>query len=166
MLLALNPVEDPPPVAGGTFEPENACNMANDWWHLRQEELLSVAEKGCPIYVYNEETLNETFFDLLSIDPLDLIFYPVHANPHPRILKKALEMDVGFKCISVDEITRVLKNFPRLSPRRILFVPDHAHGKNFDRAFNYGAHVAVNDSMHSKGGRVSFKTGNSSSVWI
>ena len=119
--------------------------MANDWWYLRKEELLSVAGKGCPIYVYNEEALNETLFDLLSIDALDLLFYPVHANPHPKILRKAFELDVGFKCISIDEITRVLKNLPKLAPQRILFVPDHAHKEDFERAFDYSAHVAVND---------------------
>jgi len=141
----LNPVEDPPPVAGGTFEPVNACNMAKDWWYLRKEELQSVAKKECPIYVYNDETLNEIFFDLLSIGFLDTLFYPVHANPHPKILRKAFELDVGFRCISIDEITRVLNKFPKLAPQRILFVPDHAHGGDFERAFDYGAHVAVND---------------------
>jgi len=119
--------------------------MVNDWWYPRKEELLSMAGKGCPIYVYNEEALNETLFDLLSIDALDLLFYPVHANPHPKILRKAFELDVGFKCISIDEIARVLKNLPKLAPQRILFVPDHAHGEDFERAFDYGAHVAVND---------------------
>ena len=119
--------------------------MANDWWHLRQEELQTVAGKECPIYVYNEETLNETFFDLLSIDALDLLFYPVHANSHPKILRKVFEMDVGFKCISIAEIIRVLKNFPKLAPQQILFVPEHAHKEDFEQAFHYGAHVAVND---------------------
>jgi len=123
----------------------NAYNMAIDWWHLRKEELLSVAGKACPIYVYNEETLNETFFDLLSIDALDLLFYPVHANSHPKILTKVFELDVGFKCISIDEITCVLGNFPKLAPQRILFVPDHVHKEDFERAFDYGAHVTVND---------------------
>jgi len=92
--------------------------MANDWWFPRKEELLSVAGKGCPIYVYNEETLNETFFDLLSIDALDLLFYPVHANPHPKILRKAFELDVGFKCLSIDEITRILKTSQSLYPNK------------------------------------------------
>jgi len=119
--------------------------MAKDWWYSRKEKLLSVAGKGCPVYVYNEETLNETFFDLLSIDALDLLFYPVHANPHPKILRKTFELDVGFKCISIDEISRVLKNFPKLAPQQILFVPEHAHKEDFERAFHYGAHVAVND---------------------
>ena len=71
--------------------------FTNDWWHARKDELIALAAKESPIYVYNEETLNETLFDLLSLDPLDLLFYPVHANPHPKILRKVFEMDVGFK---------------------------------------------------------------------
>jgi len=133
-------------------------NIANDWWSPRKEELLRVAGKECPIYVYNEEALNETLFDLLSIDALDLLFYPVHTNPYPKILRKAFELHVGFKCVSIDEITHVLKNFPKLEPQRILFVPDHAHGEDFERAFDF--------SIHSKSGRMSFKTGKSSSAWI
>jgi bifunctional diaminopimelate decarboxylase / aspartate kinase len=124
---------------------DSTMNMANDWWLPRKEELLSVAGKGCPIYVYNEETLNETLFDLLSLDSLDTLFYPVHANPYPRILGKAFELDVGFKCISIDEITRVLGDFPKIVPQRMLFVPNHAHGEDLGRAFDYGAHIAVNN---------------------
>ena len=119
--------------------------MSNDWWHCRKEELLAVAGEKCPIYVYNEEALNETLFDLLAMDAIDSLFYPLHANPHPKILTKAFDLDVRFKCISIDEITRLLKNFPKLAPQRTLFVPDHAHGEDFERAFHYGVQVVVND---------------------
>ena len=120
-------------------------NMVNDWWQPRKEELLTIAGDACPIYVYNEETLNETLFDLLSINALDLLSYPVHLNPHPKILRKAFEMGVGFTCISIDEITRVLNRFPRFSPQRILFVAGHAPDNDLERAFDTGAHVVVDD---------------------
>ena len=83
--------------------------MSEDWWQLRKEELLRLAGDGTPLYVYNEEVLNETFFDLLWVDGLDRIVYPVRANPHPEVLRKAFEMDLDFGCVSSHEITSLLK---------------------------------------------------------
>ena len=74
--------------------------MNANWWQSRREELLTLAEKQCPLYVYNEETVNDLFFDLLSIDSLQGLLYPVSMNPHQKILRKAFEMDLGFSCIS------------------------------------------------------------------
>ena len=51
--------------------------LSQEWWHARKAELLALAEEGSPLYVYNEETLNETLFDLLSIEAVNRIFYPV-----------------------------------------------------------------------------------------
>ena len=66
---------------------------SQEWWHARKGELLALAEEGSPLCVYNEETLNETLFDLLSIEAVNRVFYPVKANPHPKILEKAYELD-------------------------------------------------------------------------
>ena len=118
-------------------------NTDNEWWHARKEELIALAAKESPLYVYNEETLNETFFDLSAIDAINGLLYPVHANPHPKILRKAFELNVDFMCISSDEITRILKNVPELTPKRIVFVPDHAQSEDFEYAFHYGLHVVV-----------------------
>jgi len=81
-----------------------------------------------PLYVFNEETLNEIFFDLLSIDAIDRLFYPVHANPHPKILRKGVEMGLGFRCISCDEMDGLSKAFPRLDP-------EHVPGQDLGRSW-------------------------------
>jgi len=117
----------------------------NDWWRFRKEELLALVKKECPLYVYNEETLNDTLFDLLAIDAVDGLFYPVHENPHPRILRRVFELEAGFKCISSFELGHLLTLFPKLGHKRILFVPDYAHGKDFELALGCGAHVVVKD---------------------
>jgi diaminopimelate decarboxylase/aspartate kinase len=119
--------------------------MPNNWWQSRKDELLAMAGQGSPLHVFNEETLNEIFFDLLSIDAIDRLFYPVHANPHPKILRKAVELGVGFRCISCDEIDSLLRNFPILDPERIVFFPVAAPGGDFAQAFDRGVHVAVED---------------------
>ena len=47
------------------------------WWHFRNEELIALAETRAPLYVYNEETLNEIFFDLSAMDALSGLFLPI-----------------------------------------------------------------------------------------
>ncbi|MFO7601838.1 MAG: hypothetical protein R6X27_18825 [Candidatus Desulfacyla sp.] len=119
--------------------------METEWWQARRDELLAKADQGSPLYVFNEETLNDIFFDLLSIDVMDRLFYPVHANPHPKILRKALELNVGFRCMSRDEMDGLLRDFHGLDPGRILFFPVAAPSRDFARAFDCGVQVVVYD---------------------
>jgi diaminopimelate decarboxylase/aspartate kinase len=119
--------------------------METEWWQSRRDELLVLAGRGSPLYVFNEETLNEIFFDLLSIDVIDSLFYPVHANPHPKILRKGVEQGVGFRCISCDEMDGLLRDFPGLEPERIVFFPVAAPGRDFARAFDRGVQVVADD---------------------
>jgi len=104
-----------------------------------------MAGQASPLYVFNEETLNEMLFDLLSIDVIDRLFYPVHANAHSKILRKGVELGVGFRCISCDEMEGLLQDFRGLDPKRILFFPVAAVGRDFERAFDRGAQVVVDD---------------------
>jgi diaminopimelate decarboxylase/aspartate kinase len=119
--------------------------METEWWQSRRDELLAMTGQGSPLYVFNEETLNEILFDLLSIDVIDRLFYPVHANPLPKILRKAVEQGVGFRCISCDEMDGLLRDFPGLDPERIVFFPVAATGRDFARAFDGCVQVVVDD---------------------
>jgi diaminopimelate decarboxylase len=117
----------------------------HDWWRIRKEELLALAKEECPLYVYNEETLNDTLFDLLAVDAMEGLFYPVHENPHPRILRKVFELEAGFSCASPAALDSLFTLFPKLESRRILYAPDHGPGKDFERALGYGTHVVMKD---------------------
>jgi hypothetical protein len=67
---------------------DEALNMPNDWWQSRKDELLAVASQESPVYVYNEETLNEIFFGLLWIRPLIVkvkFVDPLHERPCPLL---------------------------------------------------------------------------------
>ncbi len=128
----------------------SVMKFPHEWWRFRKEELLALVHKKCPLYVYNEETLNDTLFDLLAIDAMDGLFYPVHENPHPRILRKVFELGAGFTCISSVELDALFTLFPKLAPQRVLFVPDDAHDKDFERAVRYGAHIVVKDRQTLK----------------
>ncbi|MBW1780619.1 MAG: hypothetical protein JRL30_07750 [Deltaproteobacteria bacterium] len=118
--------------------------MASNWWQSRKEELLAVAGQKSPLCVFNEETLNEILFDLLSIEAVDRLFYPVHTHSHPKILRKAFELDVGFVCGLFEEIDSLLEAFPGLVPQRIVFFSDNASDSDLERAFRRGVHVVIN----------------------
>ncbi len=139
--------------------------LIDNWWYRRKEELKSLVGKDCPLFVYNEETLNDTLFDLLALDSIDALFYPVHANSHPRILRKVFELGGGFKCISPNELTRIIELFPEIEPRKILFMPDHASGEDFEYAFHHGAHVIVKNAQTLKTCQEIFQN-KEISVWI
>ena len=119
--------------------------METQWWQPRRDELLALASQATPLYVFNEETLNDTLFDLLSMEALGCLLYPVHANPDSKMLRKAFEQGVGFWCISCDEMDGLLERFPYLDPQRIVFSPKAPNGQDFERAFDKGACAVVND---------------------
>ena len=112
---------------------------------------MALAEKAAPLYVYNEETLNEIFFDLSAMEVLTGLFYPFHLNFNPQILKKAIDLDVHFRCNSLPEVNHLRKHFPKLPPERIFLLSDREPGKDCEAALHQGLHVAIradNDAMN------------------
>jgi diaminopimelate decarboxylase/aspartate kinase len=104
---------------------------------------LDLAREKTPLWLYNEETLNETLFDLLSIEAVDRLFFPMYIHSHPRVYEKVYEMDVGFTCHSMDEMARVLKTFPGIKPQRILFAPDFEISERYEYDLKMGIHIVV-----------------------
>lgn len=119
------------------------AGFSNQWWYARKMELLAVAATECPVIVYNEESLNDTLFDLLALDPIDALFYPMHHNPHPKILRKVFEMGAGFQCGSAEELNRLIALFPEINPETVLFAPEIVVDEDLVLAFDYGVHVLV-----------------------
>jgi len=119
--------------------------METQWWQQRRDELLALASQVTPLYVFNEETLNDTLLDLLSMEALGCLLYPVQANSDSKMLRKAFEQGVGFWCISCDEMDGLLEKFPYLDPQQIVFSPKAPNGQDFERAFDKGACAVVND---------------------
>jgi diaminopimelate decarboxylase/aspartate kinase len=113
------------------------------WWTSRRQDLLALAEKKSPLFLYNEEVINENLFDLLSLEPLEGLFYPVRWNPHRQIIEKAYEMGVGFLCTTAPEIRVLTDLLPKIETSLILFAPERRDARGMDRARKIGAHVAT-----------------------
>lgn len=84
---------------------------------------MSILCEKCPVAVYDGETINDIIFDLLSIESIDKLFYPLAANPQPEILERAYTLGTGFTCISASEVRRVLNALRQCRGYQVLFVP-------------------------------------------
>jgi hypothetical protein len=82
------------------------------WWQDGKEVLMALCTDSFPLIVYNEETLNDLFFSLLSIDSIDRCFYTVRTNPHPGIIKKAFETGLDFLIGNMEEEKQVKASCP------------------------------------------------------
>ncbi len=92
-----------------------------------------------PLFVYNEEVINETLFDLLNLPPVDRLFYNVETNPFPRILEQVLRIGASLRCSSL----RVCRKFRKLCPGGTqadwLFSPRLAVKEDYEEALRMGA---------------------------
>ncbi|MCX7117721.1 MAG: bifunctional aspartate kinase/diaminopimelate decarboxylase [Legionellales bacterium] len=117
------------------------------WWDIARETLLQLAEAHSPCYVYHTQTIIEKTTELLNLKAIDHLFYAIKANPHPEILKAIFEQNVGFECVSIQELNHVLTLFPGIDKRRLLFTPNFAAKKEYEAAFASGCYVTI-DSLY------------------
>lgn len=120
---------------------------AGVWWRERRDELLAVAARESPLYVYDAETLDRSAASLLALRSLDRVFYSIKANNHPELLARFAAAGLGFECVSAPELEHVRGLFPALPEDRLLFTPNFAPSGEYRRAFELGARVTI-DSFH------------------
>lgn len=117
------------------------------WWEDVRTELLTIANKNSPCYVYNLAIQAEQAAKLLKLKAIDQIFYAIKANSHPEILKNLYQQGVNFECVSIYELQHVLKLFPNINPQRLLFTPNFAAKSEYEFALSIRCFVTV-DNLH------------------
>jgi diaminopimelate decarboxylase/aspartate kinase len=80
-----------------------------------------------------------------SIKSIGRALFALKANPHPEILRRIAAAGLGFDCVSLNEIERVLEAVPGISPDRILFTPNFAPRAEYERALELGVHVTIDN---------------------
>jgi bifunctional diaminopimelate decarboxylase / aspartate kinase len=115
------------------------------WWAEKRETLLArLGERDCA-YVYDLAQVETAGRSLTGIKSIGRALYALKANPHPDILRKIASEGLGFDCVSLAEIGRVLEAVPGIAPDRILFTPNFAPRAEYERALALGAHVTVDN---------------------
>ncbi|WP_454783157.1 bifunctional aspartate kinase/diaminopimelate decarboxylase [Legionella sp. WA2022007384] len=117
------------------------------WWEKERDQLLTIASVNSPCYVYHSQTQADRAKQLLALKSIDTLFYAIKANPHPSILKTMEHEGIGFECVSIQELDRVLELFPNIDRKRILFTPNFAPKTEYEYALNIGCYVTI-DSLY------------------
>ncbi len=117
------------------------------WWENERDQLLTVASMHSPCYVYHNPTQAQRAQQLLTLKSIDQLFYAIKANPHPSILKTLEKEQIGFECVSMQELELVLKLFPEINKERILFTPNFAPKFEYEYALSTGCYITI-DSLY------------------
>jgi diaminopimelate decarboxylase/aspartate kinase len=125
----------------------NPTARKTPWWELKQTELLQIGATHSPCYVYDSQTQTEKANDLLNVTAIDQLFYAIKANPHPAVLQTLYEKNIGFECVSIDELQHILTLFPDIELTRLLFTPNFAARAEYEYAFSVGCYVTI-DSLY------------------
>lgn len=116
------------------------------WWCRRADELLTLGERlGSPLYVYDEESLEEAVDQLRTL-PIDALFFAMKANANEEVLRVFEARGLGFECVSPEEILHLERIFPKLDPQRILFTPNFAPIEEYRFALERGVHVILDNT--------------------
>lgn len=129
-------------VMGGRAEPVHT----RAWWQDHRQTLIELAARGTPVYVYHLGTLRQAVRQLRSARAIDRVLYAVKANDHPSILRAVAEEGTGFDCVSLGEVEHVLEHVPGIDPGQILFTPNFAPRREYERALELGSIVTVDNA--------------------
>jgi diaminopimelate decarboxylase/aspartate kinase len=119
--------------------------MTEKWWVKSRKFLLKLAKNKTPLFVYDEGTIQEQIEKFQTLKSVDRVFYSVKANWHPEILKTLYKKSLSFECVSIGEIKHVLKLFPKIDKKRILFTPNFVDREEYKFAFSKGVNVTVDN---------------------
>jgi diaminopimelate decarboxylase/aspartate kinase len=115
------------------------------WWMHEKNNLLALASKT-PCYVYSKKMIADAANRLITqIPSVNRWWYAIKANSHPDVLTILADYDFGFECVSVGELERVFATLPSLDPSRVLFTPNFAPLAEYQRAFELGVHVTLDN---------------------
>jgi len=117
------------------------------WWENKRDALLALASTQSPCYVYDCQTQAKKADELLSLKSINQLFYAIKANPHPSVLQTLFHKNIGFECVSPQELDLVLQLFPTIDPHKILFTPNFASKSEYQYALSKGCYLTI-DSLY------------------
>lgn len=121
--------------------------LRTPWWETARAGLLDIAAIQSPCYVYHCPTIAEKADELQTLHAINELFYAVKANPHEAILKTLFEKNINFECVSIQELDLILRLFPTIDKRRLLFTPNFAPKADYEYAMSLECYITV-DSLY------------------
>ncbi len=120
-------------------------SFVNNWWVEKQGSLIEKFSKEgmTPAYTYSLEQVSQACQRLGEIQTVDRFLYAVKANNNETLLKEIEKYSFGFECVSLEEVMHILKLFPNIDRKRILFTPNFAPKTEYEKAFELNIHVTL-----------------------
>lgn len=109
-----------------------SASLPEPWWVRRRDTLIDLGRTHGCAYVYDLATVREAVTRLQGIRGVDRILYAMKANANPEVLRVVHDAGLGFECVSPGEIERLIRLFPALDRRRILFTPNFAPRQEYE----------------------------------
>lgn len=115
------------------------------WWQKKRATLLQIAREKSSVYVYDRQEIEQNIRRIQQVDTVDTYFYAMKANANANVLERFYEAGLGFECVSLGEVERVLQLFPEIDRNRILFTPNFAHRVEYEKGFEHKIHVTLDN---------------------
>ncbi len=116
------------------------------WWRTHAARLVDCLQGRDSAYVYHLETVRLAARRLRGLGAIDRVLYAVKANDHPGLLKVLAQEGLGFECVSLNEVQHVRQVIPEVPASDILFTPNFAPREEYERGFEIGARITVDNS--------------------
>jgi len=115
------------------------------WWRDKQQQLLEIAEESGPSYVYDLDTIERYAGLITDLEAVDRPLYAMKANANRDVLKRFRKLGLGFECVSIGEVKKILDLFPDIDPKEILFTPNFAPKSEYAEGLDLGINVTLDN---------------------
>lgn len=115
------------------------------WWKDKRETLMEIMKERDSSYVYDTETLRTYAGFIKNLESVDRSLYAIKANANHDVLRTFYDMGLGFECVSIGEVKKVLELFPDIDPRQILFTPNFAPKIEYEQGLDLGVNVTLDN---------------------
>lgn len=127
---------------------------APPWWQGKRNELLALAQRQSPCYVYSLDQVRRRARDLRGLRAhgrdgtvVDRWHYAIKANSHPQVLRTLAEEGFSLECVSWNEVLAARAAVPQLQPQQIMFTPNFAPREEYRQALEAGVRLTL-DTLH------------------
>lgn len=115
------------------------------WWKEKRNELMQLMENRDSTYVYDRDTLQKYAGFVSNVESIDQALYAIKANANEAVLQTFYEMGLGFECVSIGEVNKVINLFPDLDRKKILFTPNFAPKIEYEQGLTLGVNVTLDN---------------------
>lgn len=126
-------------------EEQQAESDKQAWWREKRGRLLNIMENSGSTYVYDLDTAKRYVGFIQGLKAVDFALYAMKANSNTDVLQTFRELGLGFECVSLGEVEKVLELFPDIDRKKVLFTPNFAPRAEYEKALELGINLTLDN---------------------